>query len=179
MRCSSGRVSPETSIMGGWYVWIMESGRVEVRESGREGGGFGEGEWSWWLSYAVLVTENEEGLGSLTAGFATTDGLAGAGEAGFAGDGEAEAIDVLRRWSLLPPHSDMKESTAEEAWIVRGCHLQAHGKEGFWLGWVTSFRTGHGGSGQLAADRLQQCREWACVRVCRWWSVRLQCAGIM
>lgn len=121
--------------MGGWYVWIMESGRVEVRESGREGGGFGEGEWSWWLSYAVLVTENEEGLGSLTAGFATTDGLAGAGEAGFAGDGEAEAIDVLRRWSLLPPHSDMKESTrfgramvAQDSWLQTDCSSAGNGR---------------------------------------------------
>lgn len=29
MRCSSGRVSCDTSITGGWYVWIIDMGRDE------------------------------------------------------------------------------------------------------------------------------------------------------
>ena len=108
MRWSSGKVSCETSMTGGWYVWIMESGRCDMRESGRAGTvGLGDGSG---LSYAVLVTEKDEALGSLAGAFAT-EGLAGAGEAGFAGEAEAEAVDVLRRCRRLPPHSDMKERT--------------------------------------------------------------------
>ena len=79
---------------GGWYVWIMDSGRVDMRDSERGwAAGLGEGSWP---SYAVLVTEKAEALGSLAGAFGT-DGLAGVGDAGFTGEAEAEAADVLRR----------------------------------------------------------------------------------
>lgn len=35
MRCSSGSVSWLTSMTGGWYVWIIDMGRVDRRESER------------------------------------------------------------------------------------------------------------------------------------------------
>lgn len=109
MRWSSGKVSCETSMTGGWYVWIMESGRCDMRDSGRAWA-VGLGDGSWLLSYTVLVTEKDEALGSLAGAFAT-EGLAGAGDAGFTGEAAAEAVDVLRRCRRLPPHSDMKERT--------------------------------------------------------------------
>lgn len=88
----------------------MDNGRFDMRDSERVGTAAGLGECSW-LSFPALVAGNEVVLGSLAGAFAT-DGLAGAGDAGFAGETDAEAADVLRRCSLLPPHSDMKERTA-------------------------------------------------------------------
>lgn len=81
-------------MMGGWYVWIMDSGRVDMRDSERgKAAGFVDCSWP---SYTVLVTEKEEAFGSLAGAFGT-EGLAGVGEAGFTGEADAEAADVLRR----------------------------------------------------------------------------------
>lgn len=47
------------------------------------------------------VTEKDEAFGYF-AGAVDVEGEAGAGEA---------ELEAVRRWALLPPHSDMKEST--------------------------------------------------------------------
>ena len=79
---------------GGWYVCIMDSGREERRCSwGAYGSGLGECSC---FSKLAEATEKADALGSLGGAVATV-GDAGAGEA--AG---VDAVEVLRRWSLLP-----------------------------------------------------------------------------
>lgn len=75
MRCSSGSVSSETSMTGGWYVCIMDMGREDGAESSR---GWNEGleEERWWFSKVVV-----DALGGVTAAGCLAPGEDGAGEA--------------------------------------------------------------------------------------------------
>lgn len=79
---------------GGWYVCIMDNGREERRWSERACGS-GLGECSW-LSKLAEAAEKADAFGSLGGAVATV-GDAGTGEA--AG---VDAVEALRRWSLLP-----------------------------------------------------------------------------
>lgn len=97
MRCSSGSVSWLTSIMGGWYVCIIDMGRTEARESAL-GRPMGLGD-----SYLSNAVAEDAFVGG------------GCGVEGDAGAGEAVADAGVFLLGELPPHSDMNERTVRTA----------------------------------------------------------------
>jgi hypothetical protein len=99
MRCSSGNVSWLTSITGGWYVCIIETGREEGLESERYCWLLFEGEFLVMLSCCVV--EADVGMGVVR--------VRGRGVA-VVGDGSSE-VEGGFLCGELPPHSDMKERT--------------------------------------------------------------------
>ena len=110
MRCSSGNVSWPTSMMGGWYVCIMDMGREErpVSERWRCWAGLGEVRSLLRSFSAVADSANEcEDGGGFEGDWAVV------GDAG-PGEGAADVDVVVLCWLLAPPHCDMKERTVRE-----------------------------------------------------------------
>ena len=125
MRCSSGSVSWPTSMMGGWYVCIMDMGRDERPVSARWRCGWaGDGEARSLLKSfsAVALSANEWAVGGGFEGDCGAVGDAGPGE------GAADEVFVLD-WCGLPPHCDMNERTVHERTerSISECSLRSAG----------------------------------------------------
>jgi len=102
MRWSSGSVSAPTSMTGGWYVWIIDMGREEGRESVEN--------WRWWLG------EGDARPLLLYVSSAVAD-RANEGRAGDDGPGDAVLDGGCFCRCALPPHCDIKDKTAGEGGI--------------------------------------------------------------
>jgi hypothetical protein len=104
MRWSSGSVSAPTSMTGGWYVCIMDMGRVDARELEREREG-------WWPGVGEARSLLYVSRADADCAKADAGGCSGAGDAVLEGGG-------FCKW-FVPPHCDMKDKTAAGVVLVQ------------------------------------------------------------